>query len=416
MAKYDIKDLSLWKEGRIKIDWVKKNMPLMNGFEKKYSKTKPFKGLRLSMCMHLEAKTGYLCEVLKNCGAEVFVCGSNTLSTKDDIASALVKLGINVFAHHNASEKLQHSHYVKVVENKPHLLIDDGADIAALLCSTHKKYAVNLIGGAEETTTGIQRLKAMDEEGILLFPMLASNDAKCKFMFDNRYGTGQSVMEAIMHNLNLIIASKTFVVIGYGWCSRGIAMRASAMGAKVIVTEIDSVKAMEAKMDGFDVMKMDDAAKFGDIFVSATGCNKTITVKHALKMKDGAVLANAGHFNVEIDMEDFKKKAKKIYKTRDNTDGYVLSNGKTINIMADGKLVNIAASYGHPAEIMDLSFAVQFNAIKYALDNKGKLPNKLLDISEKIDNMIAKQKLTAWGINIDKLTKEQEEYLKSWEL
>ncbi|MDR2456927.1 MAG: adenosylhomocysteinase [Clostridiales Family XIII bacterium] len=412
--KYDIRDIKLAAEGRRKIDWVAKNMPLLNSLKRDYEKKKPFKGIKISLSIHLEAKTAYLCEVLKACGAIMSVTGSNTLSTKDDIAAALVKAGISTFAYHGATDREYNKHIINCLEQKPDIIIDDGADLTATLHKKRKNLAINVIGGCEETTTGIIRLKAMEKAGVLNFPMANVNDAKCKHLFDNRYGTGQSTMDAIMHNTNLIIASKTVVVVGYGWCGKGIAMRASAMGARVIVCEIDPVKALEAKMDGYEPMKMIDAAREGDIFISATVCNKTITTEHAKYMKDGAILTNAGHFDVEVDMADFKKKAKKIFEARENIKSYILKNGKIINIIANGKLVNIAASFGHPAEIMDMSFAVQFLAAKYILDNKEKLENKVIDVSEKIDDLISRRRLKLFKAGLDKLTAKQKEYLNSW--
>lgn len=415
MNSYDIKDLSLASEGIKKIDFVSKNMPLMNGILKEYSKKKIFKGKRISMCMHLEAKTGYLAKVIKELGGDLAVCGSNTLSTKDDIAAGLVKLGIKTYAIHGSNKAVYEKHLLTVADHKPHIIIDDGSDLIFTLIKKRPSLAKNVLGGAEETTTGILRLKAMEKAGVLPFPMMAANDAKCKFMFDNRYGTGQSTLEAIMHNTNLIIASKTVVVVGYGWCGKGIALRAKSMGANVIVCEIDPVKALEARMDSFSVMKMSEAAKYGDFFISATGCNKTITPKIAMNMKSGSVLANAGHFDVEIDMHGFKKEAKKIFNARENIDTYVLKNNKEINIIAEGKLVNIAASFGHPAEIMDMSFAVQFYSVKHILDNSKKLEKKVYNLSAELDNLIAKRKLTSLGSSLDTLTNEQKKYLEAWE-
>jgi adenosylhomocysteinase len=354
--------------------------------------------------------------VLKAAGAEMFVTGSNTLSTQDSTAAALAKGGISVFAKHRATAAEYKRHLNMTLENKPHIVIDDGADLTALLATKKRPLAANVIGGCEETTTGIIRLKAMEREGILPFPMLAVNDAKCKHFFDNRYGTGQSTFDSIMHNTNLIIASKTVCVIGYGWCGKGIAMRASGLGGKVIVCEIDPVKAVEARMDGYDVMKMEDAAPLADIFISATGCSKTITPAHAKRMKSGAILANAGHFDVEIDMAAFNKTAKKIYEARENVKGYELGGGKKVYIIGDGKLVNLAAGDGHPAEVMDMSFAVQFMSAHYLLKNAGKLEKKVYDVSGEIDDKIARRRLAAFGVKIDKLTDEQKEYLRGWEI
>lgn len=416
MEKFEIKDISLQESGRRKIDWVKGNMPLLAGLEAEYSKTKPFLGVRVSLSIHLEAKTAYLCEVLAACGAEMSITGSNALSTQDDIAAALVEKGLSVYAYHNATDEEYNRHIEMSLEHKPNIVIDDGGDLVSLLHTERPDLSEEVWGGCEETTTGIIRLRAMEKEGVLRFPMLAVNDAKCKHLFDNRYGTGQSVWASIMTNTNLIIASKTVAVAGYGWCGRGIAMRAAALGAKVIVTEIDPVKAIEARMDGFDIMTMDEAAGLADIFVTATGCKDTINTDQMKAMKNGAILANAGHFNVEIDVEGLEKIAIDKALSRKNIMGYKLAQDKTIHLIGEGKLVNIAAADGHPAEIMDMSFAVQFLSALYILNKKDKLDKKVIDVSEEIDNLIASKKLAAWGISIDKLTEEQDKYVNSWKL
>ncbi|MCQ2550849.1 MAG: adenosylhomocysteinase [Clostridia bacterium] len=416
MQKYEIRDISLAPLGHQKIEWVKNNMPLLRGLEAEFVKNKPFEGVKISLSVHLEAKTAYLCKVLKAGGAIMSVTGSNTLSTQDDIAAALVEDGLMVFAYHGATDEEYARHIEMCLEVKPNIIIDDGGDLVGLIHGSRPDLGKEVWGGCEETTTGVIRLKAMEREGVLKFPMVAVNDAKCKHLFDNRYGTGQSVWDSIMRNTNLIVASKTVVVVGYGWCSRGIAMRAAALGAKVIVTEIDPVKAMEANMDGFSVMPMKMAAPLGDIFVSATGCCKTITVDHMLTMKEGAILANAGHFNCEVDMADLEAKCVEKKETRPNIMGYKLSNGKWINVMAEGKLVNIAAADGHPAEIMDMSFAVQALSAIYVKENYKKLDNVVIDVSDEIDDQVSRRRLKAWGIEIDKLTAEQEKYLNSWNL
>lgn len=416
MKDYDVRDIALAPSGHQKIEWVKNNMPLLSGLEEDFKKEKPFSGLRISLSVHLEAKTAYLCLVLAAGGAQMSVTGSNTLSTQDDVAAALADAGIAVFAYHGATDEEYEKHIEMCLEHKPHIIIDDGGDLVEMLHNKRPDLADSVMGGCEETTTGVIRLKAMERESILKFPMVAVNDAKCKHLFDNRYGTGQSVWDSIMRNTNLIVASKTVVVVGYGWCSRGIAMRASALGAKVIVTEIDPVKAMEAKMDGYDVMKMEQAAPYGDIFVTATGCKHTITVDHMLAMKDRAILANAGHFNVEIDMAGLEAAAVSSKETRANITGYTLENGKMINVIGEGKLANIAAADGHPAEIMDLSFAVQALSAMYIKENHGKLENKVIDVSAEIDDVISRRRLAAWGIEIDTLTEDQKNYLDSWQL
>lgn len=416
IMNYDIRDINLAPSGHRKIEWVRNNMPLLRALEDEFKETKPFEGMKISLSVHLEAKTAYLCLVLAAGGAQMSVTGSNTLSTQDDVAAALADSGLAVFAYHRATEEEYFRHIEMCLEHKPNIIIDDGGDLVEMLHNKRPDLRTEVIGGCEETTTGVIRLKAMEREGILRFPMVAVNDAKCKHLFDNRYGTGQSVWDSIMRNTNLIVASKTVVVVGYGWCSRGIAMRAAALGAKVIVTEIDPVKAMEAKMDGYDVMRMEQAAPLGDIFVTATGCKHTITVDHMMTMKDRAILANAGHFNVEIDMAGLEEAAVSSGEMRANITGYELPNGKIINVIGEGKLANIAAADGHPAEIMDLSFAVQAMSALYIKENHDKLGNKVIDVSDEIDDVIARRRLTAWGIEIDELTEEQKNYLDSWQL
>lgn len=416
MQTYEIRDLTLAPSGHQKIAWVEKNMPLLSAIKKEFKETKPFDGLRITLSVHLEAKTAYLCLVFAAGGAEMHVTGSNVLSTQDDIAAALVDAGLNVFAYHAATDAEYDRHIEMALSCKPHIIIDDGSDLAGMLHGKRPDLAENLWGGCEETTTGVIRLKAMERQGVLKFPMVAVNDAKCKHLFDNRYGTGQSVWTAIMANTNLIVAGKTVVVAGYGWCSRGIAMRAAALGAQVIITEIDPVKAMEAKMDGFTVMPMMQAAALGDFFVTATGCAETINTEHMMRMKDEAILCNAGHFNVEIDMAGLEQLAAEVTEKRKNIMGYLLPNGRLINVIAEGRLVNIAAGDGHPAEIMDLSFAVQALSALYIKENHANLANVVVDVSSEIDEMIARRKLSAWGIEIDTLTEEQEKYLNSWEV
>ena len=416
MQKYDVRDIGLAPSGHQKIEWVRKNMPLLRGLEEEFRQTKPFEGVKVSLSVHLEAKTAYLCLVMAAGGADMSVTGSNVLSTQDDVAAALADSGLKVFAYHGATQEEYDRHIEMCLEHKPNIIIDDGADLVSMIHEKRPDLAEEVWGGCEETTTGIIRLKALDREGLLKFPMMAVNDAKCKHLFDNRYGTGQSTWDSIMRNTNLIIAAKTVVVVGYGWCSRGIAMRAAALGARVIVTEIDPVKAIEAKMDGFEVMKMEQAAPQGDIFVSATGCAWTITVDHMLTMKDGAILTNAGHFNCEVDMEGLEKAAVEKKEARKNIMGYKLPNGKWVNVIAEGRLVNIAAADGHPAEIMDMSFAVQALAVLYIRENHESLGKHLINIPEEMDNIIASRKLAEWGIEIDTLTPEQEKYLNSWQI
>ncbi len=416
MKEYEVRDITLAPLGRQKIQWVAAHMPLLRGLEEQFKKDKPFEGIKISLSIHLEAKTAYLCEVLASGGAEMSVTGSNVLSTQDDVAAALTEAGMRVYAYHKATNEEYLQHLEKVLSQKPNIIIDDGGDLVTLLHTKRPDLAAEVWGGCEETTTGVIRIKAMEREGVLKFPMVAVNDAKCKHFFDNRYGTGQSTWDSIMRNTNLIIAGKQVVVGGYGWCSKGIAMRAKALGAKVIVTEIDPVAAIEAVMDGFTVMTMEKAAPLGDIFVCATGNKKVITVDHMLNMKDMAILTNAGHFNVEVDMDGLEAAAVEKRELRKNVTGYRLKNGKQVCVIGEGRLVNIAAADGHPAEVMDMSFAVQALSALYIKDHKGTLGNSVIDVSEEIDTLVAERMLKAWGINIDRLSEEQRIYLNSWNI
>ena len=412
--RYEIKDIGLAPSGARKIEWVRNNMPLLRQMEEEFSASRPFEGVRISLSVHLEAKTAYLCKVLAAGGALMSVTGSNSLSTQDDVAAALVQEGMSVFAIHGASDEEYYRHIEMCLEHRPNIIIDDGGDLVGMIHSRRPDLAEEVWGGCEETTTGVIRLRAMEREGILKFPMVAVNDADCKHLFDNRYGTGQSVWDSMMRNTNLLVAAKTVVVVGYGWCGRGIAMRAAALGAKVIVTEVDPVRAVEARMDGYDVMTMAEAAEKGDMFISATGCYGTIRMDHMLAMKDHAILANAGHFNCEIDMNALEHEAVSKHESRKNITGYELENGNTIHVIGEGKLVNIAAADGHPAEIMDMSFAVQALSALYLLKNHEDLENRVIDVSKQIDDIVARRKLAAWGISIDDLSEEQKDYLASW--
>lgn len=409
-----VKDKKLWESGERKIQWVKANMPILSGLEKEFSEEKPFKDLRIALSVHLEAKTAYLCRVLAAGGAEMYVTGSNPLSTQDDVAAALERGGLNVFAIHGATEDEYFSHLKKVIEAQPHVIIDDGGDLVNLIHNEYPQYIENVIGGCEETTTGIIRLKAMEKDGKLKFPMMAVNNAQCKYLFDNRYGTGQSVWDGINRTTNLVVAGKKVVVAGYGWCGKGVAMRAKGFGADVIVTEIDPIKAMEAKMEGFTVLPMVEAAKIGDFFVTVTGCKDVITEKAMLNMKDGAIICNAGHFNVEINISDLEKNATEICEKRNNIMGYRMPNGNWINLLAEGRLVNLAAGDGHPAEIMDMSFAIQALSAKYMVENRDKVKIGVNYVPAEIDKNVALRKLNAWGISIDELSDEQEKYINSW--
>lgn len=407
-----IKDIALAPTGHQKIAWVKEHMPLLNILNERYAEKKIFDGLNMVVTIHLEAKTAYLAQTLKNCGANVVVTGSNPLSTQDDVAAALVDSGITVFATHACSQEEYDLYLSKALDTKPSLIIDDGGDLVNMLHSTRRELIPNLIGGSEETTTGVHRLKALNEAGKLAFPMIAVNDAYCKYLFDNRYGTGQSSWDGIMRTTNLAVAGKTVVVAGYGWCGKGVAMRAKGLGANVIVTEIDPIKGIEAVFDGFRVMPMREAAKYGDFFVTVTGCKDVITKEHFPLMKDGAVLANAGHFDVEINVKDLEAMTvEPAYEVRKNITTYTMPNGKKINLLGEGRLVNLACGDGHPVEVMDLSFAMQFLAMKYLLEHKCELQNNLYVLPEELNTEIAALKLEAMGAGIDTLTPEQYAYL-----
>lgn len=407
-----IKDIALAPTGHQKIAWVKEHMPLLNILNERYAEKKIFDGLNMVVTIHLEAKTAYLAQTLKNCGANVVVTGSNPLSTQDDVAAALADSGITVFATHACSQEEYDLYLSKALDTKPSLIIDDGGDLVNMLHSTRSELIPNLIGGSEETTTGVHRLKALNEAGKLAFPMIAVNDAYCKYLFDNRYGTGQSSWDGIMRTTNLAVAGKTVVVAGYGWCGKGVAMRAKGLGANVIVTEIDPIKGIEAVFDGFRVMPMREAAKYGDFFVTVTGCKDVITKEHFPLMKDGAVLANAGHFDVEINVKDLEAMTiEPAYEVRKNITTYTMPNGKKINLLGEGRLVNLACGDGHPVEVMDLSFAMQFLAMKYLLEHKGELQNNLYVLPEELNTEIAALKLEAMGAGIDTLNPEQYAYL-----
>lgn len=414
MKEYEVRDISLAPSGRQKIEWVAAHMPLLGGLKEQFEREKPFAGIKISLSIHLEAKTAYLSEVLAAGGAIMSVTGSNVLSTQDDVASALAAAGIKVFAYHGATEEEYKRHVEMTLSQKPNIIIDDGGDLVSFLHKDRPELAEEVWGGCEETTTGIIRLKAMEKEGVLSFPMIAVNDAKCKHFFDNRYGTGQSTWDSIMRNTNLIIAGKQVVVCGYGWCGKGIAAKAKALGARVIVTEIDPVAAIEAIMDGLEVMTMEKAAHLGDFFVSATGNKKVITVDHMMNMKDMAILSNAGHFNVEVDMEGLEGEAVAKRELRKNLTGYRLKNGREVCVIGEGRLVNIAAADGHPAEVMDMSFAVQALSALYVKEHKGRMVSRVIDVSEEIDTMVAERMLRSWNVTIDSLTDEQREYLSSW--
>ncbi len=408
---YEIKDINLWEEGKRKIDWVRAHMDLLRTIEEEFIKTKPFEGIRIALSIHLEAKTAYLCKVLASGGAEMYVTGSNPLSTQDDIAAALVHDGLNVYAWHGVTEEEYEHHTRMVIEAAPNFIIDDGGDLVNLIHTEYPELLPNVIGGCEETTTGILRLVSMAKKGELKFPMALVNNAKCKYLFDNRYGTGQSVWNGINRATNLIVAGKNVVVAGYGWCGKGVAMRAKGLGASVIVTEIDAVKAMEAVMDGFKVMPMNEAAKIGDIFVTVTGCCDVITKEAFEVMKEGAIMCNAGHFDVEVDVKTLREMAKSSFLARENIMGYTLENGRTLYVIAEGRLVNLAAGDGHPAEIMDMSFAIQALSALYIVQHKNELSDMLITVPDEVDERVARMKLKFWNVEIDALTDKQIEYL-----
>ena len=389
-------------------------MPALSGIEKQFEKEKPFKGLRIAVSVHLEAKTANLGLVLKAGGAEVFLTGCNPLSTQDDVAAAVAEMGISTYGKYGVSPKEYEDLLIQTLSCHPHLIVDDGGDLIHLLGGKCREYADQLIGGCEETTTGIHRLRAKERDGILPCPMMAVNDAKAKHYYDNKYGTGQSVWTAIMDTTNLIVAGKTVVVAGYGWCGKGVAMRAKGMGANVVITEIDPFKALDATMNGFRIMKMDDAACIGDIFITATGCRDVIVGRHFEVMKDNAILCNAGHFDCEVDVARLKEMAVSSVERRKNIIGYTLPNGKTLNVLGEGRLVNLACGNGHPAEIMDMSFSVQALSLKWILDHKAELSRCVYGVPSSIDEMIGRYKLFAMGLEIDELTTDQKRYLEGW--
>ncbi len=409
-----IRDIGLAGEGRRKIEWVKRNMPILSRLEAEFSRTKPFADVKISLSVHLEAKTAYLSKVLAAGGARMSVTGSNPLSTQDDVAAGLSADGIDVHAWHGSTPEEYDRHIGQTLAQGPNVIIDDGGDLIHALHVKLPHLVPEVWGGCEETTTGILRLKAMEREGVLLFPMMAVNDAMCKHLFDNRYGTGQSVFDAIDRTTNLIVAGKTVVVAGYGWCGKGVAMRAKGLGAKVVVTEIDPVKAIEAIMDGCTVLPMTEAAALGDIFVTVTGCERVISGEHFARMKNGAILSNAGHFNVEICIPELEAQSVSIEESRKNITGYLMADGRRIYLLGEGRLVNLACGDGHPAEIMDMSFAVQALSALYIVENHSVLKPGVFSIPGAIDARIAAMKLESLGVGIDTLTEAQQEYLGSW--
>ncbi len=406
-----IRDINLAPQGMDKINWVKEFMPVLNVLNDELSKTKPLAGKNLVITMHLEAKTAYLALVLRNAGANVAVTGSNPLSTQDDVAAALASQGVKVFAWYNTTAEEYEEFLHKALDTKPDIIVDDGGDLVSLLHGERSDMLGNILGGSEETTTGVLRLRALAEAGRLKFPMIAVNDAYCKYLFDNRYGTGQSTWDGIMRTTNLTVTGKTVVVAGYGWCGKGVAMRAKGLGANVIITEINPIKAIEAVFDGFSVLPMQEAAARGDIFVTLTGCKDVIRREHMEVMKPGAIMSNAGHFDVEINKEHLTALATSCKTVRKNIEEFVMADGRKLYLLAEGRLVNLAAGDGHPTEIMDLSFAMQTLAVLHIAENHANLKNEVYTVTTDMDNRVAALKLKAMGLRIDQLSAEQEDYL-----
>ena len=414
-----IRDASLFPSGEKKIEWVRRNMPLLNGIRADFEREKPFAGLTVGLSVHLEAKTAYLCRVLQAGGANMIVTGSNPLSTQDDVAAALARgneesAPMHVYALHGCTAEEYEQNIDRVLAHRPDILIDDGGDLVSGVMDRHSDLKTHILGGCEETTTGVIRLKAMEKAGVLPFPMMDVNDADCKHLFDNRYGTGQSVFDGIDRTTNLIVAGKTCVVAGYGWCGKGVSMRAKGLGARVIVTEVDPVKAIEAIMDGFSVLPMAEAACVGDLFVTVTGDRDVITAEHFAHMKNGAILCNAGHFDVEVDVKWLREHALERQDMKPNIEGFRLDADRWVYVLAQGRLVNLASGDGHPAEIMDMSFAIQALSARHIALNHGSLEKKLYAVPHKIDQQVAHRKLKAMGVDIDELTPIQAEYLQSW--
>jgi len=415
--KYDIKDIKLADKGRLRIEWANQSMPVLNLIRKRFEKEKPLKGVRVAACLHVTTETASLMQTLKAGGADVVLCASNPLSTQDDVAASLVKHDkIPTFAIKGEDGKTYYKHIMSVLDIKPQMTMDDGADVVSVLHTKRKDLLAHVIGGTEETTTGVIRLRSMANTGVLQYPIIAVNDAQTKHFFDNRYGTGQSTMDGIIRATNRLIAGSIFVIAGYGWCGRGLAMRAKGMGANVVVTEIDPLKSIEAVMDGYQVMPMADAARIGDIFVTVTGDIKVVRAEHFRVMKDGAIVCNTGHFNVEIDLEALDKMKKKKRFIREFVEEFTLPNGRKINILGEGRLINLAAAEGHPSSVMDMSFANQALSAEFMLRNSATLENDVYSVPQDIDTEIARLKLNAMGVKIDKLTPEQKKYLASWEM
>jgi adenosylhomocysteinase len=415
--KYDIKDIKLARTGRLRIEWAANEMPVMAQIRNRFKKQRPLKGVRIGACLHVTTETGNLAIALKEGGAEVALCASNPLSTQDDVAACLVKdHKLSVFAIKGENTKTYYSHINKVLDTKPQITMDDGADLVSTLHKKRVDLLDNLIGGTEETTTGVIRLRSMAENGVLRYPIVAVNDADTKHFFDNRYGTGQSTLDGIVRATNKLIAGTNFVVCGYGWCGKGLAMRARGLGAQVIITEVNNLNALEAVMDGFRVMPIDEASKIGDFFCTVTGNINVIRKEHFLKMKDGAIVCNSGHFNVELDLEGLKSISKGKRDVREYVAEYTLKNGKKINVLGEGRLINLAAAEGHPPSVMDMSFANQALCVEHLVRNSKTLEKKVYNVPVNVDMSVAALKLDSLGVKIDRLTPQQKRYLHSWEL
>ncbi len=416
MEKYDVKDVKQAEGGRRKIEWAAREMPVLRMIQQRFAKERPLAGVRLSACLHVTTETANLAQTLHSGGADLVLTASNPLSTQDDVAASLVThFEIPVFAIKGEDHATYYRHINAALDHRPHMTMDDGADLVGTLHKERRDLLSNMIGGTEETTTGVIRLRAMSADGALAFPVIAVNDAMTKHLFDNRYGTGQSTIDGIVRATNVLLAGKTFVVAGFGWCGRGLAMRARGLGANVIVTEVEPLPALEAIMDGYRVMPMDEAAKIGDFFCTVTGDINVIDSHHFQMMKDGAIVANSGHFNVEINIPALEEMAAEKRLVRPFIEQYTLNDGRRINLLAEGRLINLAAAEGHPASVMDMSFANQALAAEYMVKNADKLENKVYSVPEEIDKEIARLKLDAMGVNIDVLTAEQVKYLNSWE-
>lgn len=416
MKDYVVKDIKLAKQGAERIEWARRHMPVLNYIKSEFEKAKPLKGVNVIACLHVTVETANLIDTLQAGGANVALTASNPLSTQDDVAAALAKKGVKVYAIRGENEKQYYENIESALEIKPNVTLDDGADVIATVHSKHPEYLKGIYGGCEETTTGVIRLRAMAKDGALKYPVIAVNDAETKMMFDNRYGTGQSTLHGIMNATNVLLAGKSVVVVGYGWCGRGVSIRAKGMGSSVIVVEVNARKALEAAMDGYRVMDMKQAATEGDIFITVTGDISVIRKEHFKLMKDQAIVCNSGHFNVELDLGDLNKMAKKVTEVKADVTEYVLEDGRRIYVLAEGRLVNLACAFGHPPEVMDMSFANQALSVKYIVENHKKLKNEVYKVPEAIDSRVAKMKLETMGIKIEKLTPEQEKYLSSWSM